>query len=547
MKNSLKNIKNLSTLFIKDNTYKFDLFKNNKLNKKSSWFWIIVILFFGLSYLSIEVIKYLNKIGHPQIFFNGYFLFIEILIIIQTITLTINIFYFSKELEKILPMPFKPVEILISKFNTLIFFLYGTLILFALIPFSIYGIYVQCNLLFFIKLIILLFIFPIFPALIVSLIIMIFMKTINFIKNKDLLQIVLTFILCFILFFGLYYIINNGQNIEGIYKIELKIENINKYFLNINPIINILEKNNFLNNILNLIYLILINLLAFYIFIFIGKKTYLKQLLKLSFYFKNRKTKKINLDKKCKQNKIYVSYIKNEFKNIIKNPLFFLQCIYPIIVMTFSISLLLVIFIPQVKTIAYEQNLLEGVSFDIEAVAIILGVIQIVGLFNKTTVTAISREGKNAYIMKFLPIDLYKQFVYKNIPQILLNVISSIIILLILFFKIGAIKIQYIILLFIMSILLFCINSYLLLIINLLMPKNNWDMEYEIFKNNKNILIQYVFIIINILFLYYIKEVFYDYNFNKSLIIILSILIIIFIFLNLIINKFKNKLFKRIK
>ena len=57
MKNSLKNIKNLSTLFIKDNTYKFDLFKNNKLNKKSSWFWIIVILFFGLSYLSIEVIK----------------------------------------------------------------------------------------------------------------------------------------------------------------------------------------------------------------------------------------------------------------------------------------------------------------------------------------------------------------------------------------------------------------------------------------------------------------------------------------------------------
>ena len=82
MENSLKNIKNLSTLFIKDNEYNFDLFKNNKLNKKSTWYGLIVILFFGLAYISYESMDYLKSIGKPQIFLNFYFLFLNILIII---------------------------------------------------------------------------------------------------------------------------------------------------------------------------------------------------------------------------------------------------------------------------------------------------------------------------------------------------------------------------------------------------------------------------------------------------------------------------------
>ena len=110
----------------------------------------------------------------------------------------------------------------------------------------------------------------------------------------------------------------------------------------------------------NCIYLILINLFLFYIFIFIGKKLYLKQILRISFYFKNKKNKKINLNKKCKKNKIYKSYIKKEFNNIIKNPLYFIQCIYPTIIMTFSISIILMLLITKLKNVGYEQNWFEG-------------------------------------------------------------------------------------------------------------------------------------------------------------------------------------------
>ena len=40
---------------------------------------IIVILFFGLAYISYESMDYLKSIGKPQIFLNFYFLFLNIL------------------------------------------------------------------------------------------------------------------------------------------------------------------------------------------------------------------------------------------------------------------------------------------------------------------------------------------------------------------------------------------------------------------------------------------------------------------------------------
>ena len=190
-----KNIINLSKIFIKENQSKIDLIKDKKINKKSMMLWIYIILFFASSYLSYEIVHYLVGIGKPQIFLNGYFLFLEIILIMQSIMVCTNIFYFSKDIENILPFPFKPIEILIAKFNTLIFMLYGSELIFALVPFAIYGIYANMGILYFINLILSLIIFPIFIVVIVSVIMMFLMKTIKLFKNKDLMQLIISFIL----------------------------------------------------------------------------------------------------------------------------------------------------------------------------------------------------------------------------------------------------------------------------------------------------------------------------------------------------------------
>ena len=560
--NKLKNIINLSKIFIiQNNNFNLINKEKNKINIRSPLLWAIIILFIGLSYISYEVINYLIKIGKPEIFLNGYFLFNAILIIMQTIILATNIFYYSKNMENILYMPFKPREILLAKFNTLVSIIYGTELIFALLPFIIYGIYTNMGILYFINLIISLIIFPIFILLIISSFMMILMKIIKLFKNKDLMQLIISFIAILILFifinFGIKYIRNDIGNTDTIEQtrnmlnlINEKIININNYFIVINPITNLLIEKNIFKIIFYLIKLILINLIGLIIFIFFGNKIYLKQLLKNNYYEKNNKNKKINLKNKLKKNNKNIAYIKKEIKNIFKNPAFFLQQIYPVILTTILSCILIIIITPkfiQFLNIEENKNLLENLSLDIEAICLILGLTQFVGLFNYSSITAFSREGSDAYIIKLLPISLYKQFIYKNIPQILINTISTILILGTLYFNISGLQNNYIFIIFILAFLLNIINSFILTFIDLINPKINWKYEYEILQNNKNKLFQYSLIILNILFLIYIKNIFNNFNLNKSLIIFAILLIFILLIINLIINKNNKKLFKKIK
>ncbi len=559
--NKLNNIINLSKLFILENNNSYlDLIdkENKRINKKSTFFWIILILFIGISYISYELIYYLKQAGQLEIFLSGYFLFLEILLIFQTIMLSTNIFYFSKDIENILHLPFKPIEILISKFNTLIFMLYGTELIFALFPLIIYGIYADVGILFFINLILVLIIFPIFIGLIVSVIMMFLMKTIKLFKNKDLMQLIISVILIFLILIyagALFkYSFTSGETTNQeeelvLNNINEKIKIINNYFLTINPSINILTQNNILKIILYFFELILINLFGFFIFYFLGKKFYLKQLLKNNFYIKNKNNKNINWNKKCKENKISKAYIKKEFKLLLKNPLFFIQSVYPVVLMTITVSILLIILIPimiDILNMEEYKEIMENMKFDFEAACLILGLLQIVGLFNFSSVTAFSREGQDAYIMKSFPINFYKQFIYKNIPQILLNIILSVFILGVIFYEIPAIGFKYIFIIFILNILFIFINSFILCLIDLINPKINWNAEYELLKNNKNKLLQYILIFLNILFLYYLDKIFIDHNLDISLLLFAFILLFIFVVMNLFINKYKNKLFERI-
>ena len=560
MKDNLKNVINLSKLYILENDVNLKIinFEKKKINKKSALFWVYVVLIFGILYVSSEVISFVAKTGKPEIFINGFLLFMEILIIIRTIMVSMNVFYFSKEIENILHLPIKPIEILVSKFNTILFMNYELELLFAFIPLLIYVNYANVGISYFFNLILILIVFPIFASLVVSIIMIALMKTIRLFKNKDLMQIVISFVLIFVIMFAsgkvLKYVFNNAEYIEENQEVILnnineKIIKINNYFLIINPSRNILLKTGFFNKLFNYLKLIIINISAFLLFAFLGNKLYLKQLLKANFYIKKKKEKEIKLSKKIKKNNIGFSYIKKEFELILKNPIFFIQSVYPVIITTIMICVLISVLVPAFNEMLQKdeyKEALEGLSFNMEAVCIILGISQITGLFNYTSITAFSREGQNAFIIKTLPISLYKQYIYKNIPQIIINSICTFAILVTTKIKIPIIELKYIIIMFLLSSILSISNSFTLSLIDLLMPKLKWDAEYEILKNNKNKLLQYALIVFNVIFLIFINNLFKKHNFDISLGIFAIFLIFVSVIFGLIINKYKNRLFKKI-
>ena len=561
MIDKLKNILNLSKLYIKENDLSLKIInmKTRRFNKKSVLFWVYVILFFGAFYVSSEVVEYTRKIGKPEIFLNGFLLFIEILVIIRTVVVSMNVFYFSKDMENVLHLPIKPIEILISKLNTLLFMNYELELIFAAVPLLNYGIYNNAQLSYFFNLILLLVLFPIFAVLVVSIIMIILMKTIKLFKNKDLMQFIVGFAFMFVLILfmnkALTYTFQNAEYINENQELVLNninnnIVKINSYFLNIKPTAKILQEKGILKILFNYCKLLFINAIAFLIFIYLGNKLYLKQLLKANFYTKKKIKKQVKVNKKIKRKSISNAFITKEFKVLLKNPLFFMQTLYPIFINTLTVCVLVIALVPVINNALHmEENreLLEGLKFNLEAVCIILGAIQVVGLFNNSSITAFSRDGKSAYINKSLPVSLYKQFIYKNIPQIFINTISTIIILFVIVYKIPAIGIKYYFIIFGISLLLTIINSNILCLIDLLMPKLEWDAEYDILKNNKNKLFQYVLIILNILLLVFVNDAFEKHNLDKSLTIFATALGAIFIVFNILFKRYQTRLFNKIK
>lgn len=564
IKDNIKIIKDLTKIFLKSAYQDINIInkETKKINKRSVFVWLILIVSLALFYISNEIIKALVSSGYPEVFLSIYFLVLAIFIMFQTILVCTNIFYFSKDIELILPFPIKPVNLLIAKFNTLICTLYVSEAIFGIIPICIYGILTHSTLLFYIYAVLIFIFFPVFLALVLSIIMMFVMKISKFIKNKEIFQTIITLLLVTSIFIVEYNVINNifiqnkeieivennFQIADKLIEFNNRIETSNKLFLVINPAVKVLKNSN-LQNIFEIIKIILIDFITFIIFIFIGKKTYLKDILKNTSYLIKTSNKGINLYKKCKKNIIFKAYIKKEFKNLFRNSMVFMQCVYPMIISLITVIIISIILLPKLNEVLNNpdiKQLIGNLEFDLSIVYIILSGIQVLFMISPASLTSISRDGKNASFMKYIPISYFRQILYKGLPQIFINSISVIIIIGILYYAFPSIGIVNVLLVFISSMILNALNSYSMIIVDLLNPKLEWDSEYEILKQNNNRYFQYAFTVIVILILVYLNKVLEGINLNLA-IIITSIVFLFILIIELILIKIReNKLMKKI-
>lgn len=564
IKDNIKIIKDLTKIFLKSAYQDINIInkETKKINKRSVFVWLILIVSLALFYISNEIIKALVSSGYPEVFLSIYFLVLAIFIMFQTILVCTNIFYFSKDIELILPFPIKPVNLLIAKFNTLICTLYVSEAIFGIIPICIYGMLTHSTLLFYIYAVLIFIFFPVFLALVLSIIMMFVMKISKFIKNKETFQTIITLLLVTSIFIVEYNVINNifiqnkeieivennFQIADKLIEFNNRIETSNKLFLVINPAVKVLKNSN-LQNIFEIIKIILIDFITFIIFIFIGKKTYLKDILKNTSYLIKTSNKGINLYKKCKKNIIFKAYIKKEFKNLFRNSMVFMQCVYPMIISLITVIIISIILLPKLNEILNNpdiKQLIGNLEFDLSIVYIILSGIQVLFMISPASLTSISRDGKNASFMKYIPISYFRQILYKGLPQIFINSISVIIIIGILYYAFPSIGIVNVLLVFISSMILNALNSYSMIIVDLLNPKLEWDSEYEILKQNNNRYFQYAFTVIVILILVYLNKVLEGINLNLA-IIITSIVFLFILIIELILIKIReNKLMKKI-
>ncbi len=563
----INKIMKLSKIFIKDyfeNIYIFNK-DTKKINKKSKFTWLLIITIIAIGYISIKIIEELYKNGQEILFLKIYFPILATAFMFQAILVCCNVFFFSKDLEYILPLPIKPTELLIAKFNNVVCITYGMEAIFLVIPLLMYGIITVKTIMYYLAMILVLIIFPIFLVILISIIMLFIMQLTKFIKNKDIFQILIITILSFIITFAEIYIFNSifrediinietsNDMIENMnFNLEIfnnKIDKLNNYFIIINPCINLLSELKIINILKELIKLVIINLIGFILFILLGKILYLKNLLKNIAYINKKKNNKKIIKNKYKKNKIKKSYIKNELKKIIKNPTFFIQGIFQYIFIIIILLLIINLLFPIILQTVNESDGINKIGKNdlyLQSICIILIIMQIIFMFENLSRTAVSREGKNAVVMKYIPVPLFKQFIWKNIPAIFINSIAIIGMGVVINKNINNISWIFYVITILQAMILNIINCFVMTIVDLKKPNLDWITETSVFKDNGNKLYQYVLTIIIVLILMYFTKIFNGINILFSLCIMTGILILILILLIIYVKKNINKLFKKI-
>ena len=391
-------------------------------------------------------------------------------------------------------------------------------------------------------------IFPIIPVLIASLLVLIIMSFAKFTKNRDRFQLIATILILAIVFISSFAISNTNTSQEEMINMVVKanglVEIIKGTFPTLGMALESLSNGNLINQILNLLALIIVTGAIYIIYILIGQRLYLKGAVgNLS---SGKKTnKKLNEQKAFRNSSLAKTYIGKEIKTLIRNPIFFMQCVLPAIL--FPILIVVMTFTgikeEQGGNITDISNMIQNKSTIFLGISILCA-IQFFLMFVYTSATAISREGQNAIFMKYIPVSFMKQIDYKVIPNIIMTSFMTILTITLIQYLIN-IPLLYLIIITFAGIMMGILQSYLCIIIDLKKPKLEWNSEYAVVKQNMNLIWPVIFGIINITILV-ILSIFLQTYINSYILILL--IAIVYLFMTVVTrNYIKNNINRLMK
>lgn len=522
--------------------------ENKSIVNKALTVFIFFIIFGTIStimgvasyYLTTELIK----VNQAPAFINIVLLIMFIFLFSKSVFESLNNLYFAKDLKIFLRMPINPIKLVRAKINNMIVSEYVMELMMLLSPILVYGYLVKAGILFYIYVAIILLLLPIIPIVLTSLITSVIMRFTNVIKNKTQVQYISIFIV-FIVLWIITSLFSTGEGIslerftEKMLEVNGLIELISEYFIILKPIMNSLINYETMTGIVNIFIFTIESLVTYYLSTWIISKIYLKGAIGTVVNTNNMQTKKNSELKisECKQKTPKRAFLSKELKQIMRTPIFCLQCI--ILPMVYPI---LFIGIPAIALITFARN----IGFDFFAnmqenilgpigISIAMSIAQVLYIMNFTSIIAISREGKKAKLMKTIPISLYKQFQYKLYPALIADGVIACIVTKCYSLFLPEINLLFSIFLFIILMELCLVQEKVMIMIDLKKPKITWTSEYAMMKENVNVMYEFFYAVIVVILLTGIGFV------MNNMIMLMFVVFFILLLINLVINYYVKK------
>lgn len=440
----------------------------------------LVILFFYLAFLYFMLLLAfvipMAKLGKANLILSGFFGIVSLATIIFTSAGIISKIYYSKDVELLLPLPLRRNNIFISKIlgSVTVAFLVSFIIFIPMVfPLIKFG---NLSFLKFFSIIFLNLSNIIFTVLILSIIIILFMKIFAGIGGlKNLLQ-ALGFIFVIVLSFSPQFLSKSDASKEFVEK------NLIKFIKLLFPQVYIVDKVYGMNNLSG--FLISLGILLLMAIILYALSFPLSKLMIAGVLRANTSGSRAKRKGENKNTSIAISLAKKDVSNVIKTPVYFFNLASG----AFMFPILMIFGFLKGESIKYIQEFFANTeSFGFGKIDLFF-VFMIVLFFYSAfitplSLTSITREGKNIYLMQTLPISYEDQVKGRILGSTIFQIISSLPLLLLLayFTKFNVI---YIFAMFIGSFLGSYASSSFGIFYGIKYPKLDWENPQEAVKRN---------------------------------------------------------------
>lgn len=412
-----------------------------------------------------------------------------LLTVVFGINVVFNEFYFSNDIEYLLPWPLRAHQIIASKFTSTFFsenMMQFVLVLSCVVGYGIASGMGVLNWLLSIIGIITLPIIPLAYCGILSMLVMAFTKVI---RNKDVIQKI-SVALIFILVIALVASIGFLKDMDIDNYVETLAANDQPFFTVMNyvfPNVTLFVKFFTECDLLALLAYIGVNVAVVGVMLALSELLYFRGVIGLTSAGKGKKSKSLDkLIAKSKMHKASYSYFLKEVRMLVRTPVFFTNCI--------AVNFLWPIFVYAMYRVQSNPPTIErmrqlyainDIKMQLFILLGVVGVSVIVAAISSLTSNAISREGKHFSFMKYIPVPYQTQWDMKVLVGIIFPAAG------ILVYFIPACIILHIPALHIVLYTLLCLMSitfvsYMGIYIDSIQPKLIWDDEMSALRENYN-------------------------------------------------------------
>jgi ABC-2 type transport system permease protein len=467
---------------------------------KNILFWTLVCFVFfpimvQIGLLASKILGILVPLGQEGMVLAFGFSSASLLIFVFGIFSVLSVFYFSQDVQFLLAMPLKPSEILAAKFLTSMVVEYAAESLFLLPLFVVFGFHSHPSPFYAAVALCVFLLLPVIPVVMASILVMVMMLFTDASKNRDrFIKIAGSVMLILVLGMNYFLQKNTGaaMNPERFSKVMTDGSNlwtsaVNRLFPAGKLAVIAVLKNGQTAGFISLLLFLSASALAFFILIVLGEKLYLRGIFgKPSGIFRIRAPERLNLSETARADSAFKTYLMKDLRILFRDPVFFMNCILT----NFFLPVLIVFFssVGGGESKGQITALLARASGGGIFYAAGLGFCILLTSMNAIASSAISREGKNLSVAKYLPVSYQKQILAKAAAGAAMGCAGCLLMILaaVFWFHVPVRLMPPLLALIPIGT---AFASFSGILIDLYFPKLTWDNAYKAVKQNMNVLI----------------------------------------------------------